>query len=699
MSCGETRELLPVEIAGLLEGEEWTRVGAHLAACAGCRAERERLVTLLARVPAALDAPPGEAWDDVAAALMNELVGEAAAPVGPAPARWRSSDRVRAGQAVLPDHPRLGRYELLELLGEDATGRLHRARDLETGEPALVRALPVAERSPRQVERLRRETALLAELDHPGVLRILGTGVEQGWFWTAQEHVEGEELEAKLLRFGRCTPEEAGAIVLDLAATLVAAHARGVVHGEVKPGSVLVDARGRVKLTDFGARLLPQEQPLTCEGTFVGTPLWTAPEAGRRQLDARADVYSLGLTFYQLLTGVQPLREFPSMEILRARAHERLRSPRVHVPDLPEGYVRVLARMLAKERERRYASCEELMADLVALAKGRLPRADQPGPWEERSGLAPARWRAPRRARPALRAAPPDPLARLGPWELLSELGRGAMGAVFRARHAETGQLAAVRVTPTGGVSQRSLERLRRQGLALTLVQHENVVRILGSGEAEGQHWLALELVEGETLAEKLRRHGRCSAAEAGEIVLGLARGLAAAHAAGILYRELNPTMVLVGDDDGRIKLTDLPAPPVASDELCLTRTGCVVGAPWYLAPEMVRGARDIDARADLYSLGVVFYELVTGVRPHGDASTAAELFHRVVEGKLEPPTRHAPDLPGEHQRVLARLLATDRDQRYASCGELIRDLEALRDGRPPPGAPEAPWWRRWLGL
>jgi serine/threonine protein kinase len=152
-----------------------------------------------------------------------------------------------------------------------------------------------------------------------------------------------------------------------------------------------VTSQGSVKLADFGlAKDLNSDLKLTADGAMIGTPLYMAPEIGRvKEIDGRVDVYSLGVTYYYLLTGTQPFREFAAMDILSAKAHAKLKPPEVYLPDIPVVVRNVLGKMLAKDRDQRYATCEELARDLEALERGLPVSAGEPALWGPLGGAQP----------------------------------------------------------------------------------------------------------------------------------------------------------------------------------------------------------------------------------------------------------------------------------------------------------------------
>jgi len=316
--------------------------------------------------------------------------------VSPSPLPGAAAAALASAGPEPEDDPWLGRRVgscvLAARLGVGAMGRVYLARHEGLQKDVVVKL--AREGLPPKIEqRFLREARAAARIDHPSVIRVHDVGrTADGIPFMVMEHVDGEDLEARLRQSGRCSPAEAVGIVREAAGALAAAHAAGIVHRDVKADNLLLTRSGRVKVADFGtAKDCSSPFALTADGAFIGTPLYMAPEVGRvPDVDGRVDVYSLGVTFYYLLTGVQPFRRFSAMDILRAEAHGRIDSPLRHAPDLPAGHERVLAKMLARDRDRRYPSMDALLADLDALARGEAPAADVPGPWCTEAPAAPA---------------------------------------------------------------------------------------------------------------------------------------------------------------------------------------------------------------------------------------------------------------------------------------------------------------------
>src|SRR5512132_3537224 len=249
---------------------------------------------------------------------------------------------------------------------------------------------------------------------------------------------------------------------------------------------------------------------------------------------------------------------------------------------------------------------------------------------------------------------------RLGPYEILAPLGAGGMGEVYRARDTRLEREVAVKVLPAAAREDREArERFRREALALSRLNHPNIEMVLDLGEDAGTDYLVLELVPGESLAQRVSR-GRVPEREAAEIGAQVAEALAEAHERGVMHRDLKPANVML-TPKGRAKVLDFglakfsQQPSDETQTMGLTRVGTTTGTPAYMAPEQLLGEA-IDPRADLYALGVVLYELTTGQRPFR-AATMAALTNEVLHGRLASPRTLEPGLSGRAEGVILRAM------------------------------------------
>ncbi len=262
---------------------------------------------------------------------------------------------------------------------------------------------------------------------------------------------------------------------------------------------------------------------------------------------------------------------------------------------------------------------------------------------------------------------------RIASWVVLAELGRGGMGAVYRARHVETGAIHALKVIlPHAQVDATDLARFEREAALLAEVDHPSVVRVHALGRERGVVCCAMELIEGSSLQNQLGREGALEQTVAARLIIDLAPGLDHVHGLGIVHRDLKPDNILV-DGAGRPRLIDFGlARSTASAQL--TATGEVLGTPCFMAPEQVIGGA-ISPATDVYGLGATLYGLLTGRPPFAGSGLQATLT-RVATDDPTPPSHYAEGLPLELEAVVAKAMRKDPAERYASAGELAVDLE-----------------------
>ncbi len=278
----------------------------------------------------------------------------------------------------------------------------------------------------------------------------------------------------------------------------------------------------------------------------------------------------------------------------------------------------------------------------------------------------------PERVREGMRDAGGDRSSR---YQRLEELGRGGMAIVYRAWDIELNRTVALKVIREEAVPIPTvLERFQREAETAARLAHPNIVAVHDVGEEGGRPYLVMELVEGETLDRILRSRER-EIPELLPLLVRVACGVAFAHQSGIVHRDLKPANILVANS-GEPKVADFGLAHLMNPEMLLTQSGTVVGTPSYMAPEQVRGrSHEITARTDVYALGAILYEILTGVPPH-QGSTALEVFGKIVEQEPKPPRLLKPALSRELESICLKALEKEPSRRYASAKEFGEDLQ-----------------------
>ena len=278
-----------------------------------------------------------------------------------------------------------------------------------------------------------------------------------------------------------------------------------------------------------------------------------------------------------------------------------------------------------------------------------------------------------------------------GQYEIEAFIAEGGMGAVYRARHTMLGDRVAIKILPVEmRRNEEWLKRFQREGQAARRFRHPNAVVVHDlRTSVEGEVYLVMEYVEGRTLDQEVRaRGGRLAPAESLKIIEQVASVLDAAHAQGVVHRDLKPSNIMVTGDQGTVKLLDLGIAKISdmgNAETALTSAGQLLGTPYYMSPEQWGeipndGKLEIDWRADVYSLGVVVYEITTGVRPF-DEKTPVELRRAHCRQSPRPLEEFDASIPAGWSRAVLRAMSKDRSERQASAGEFARELQESLGG------------------
>ncbi|HET9577309.1 MAG TPA: serine/threonine-protein kinase [Usitatibacter sp.] len=262
---------------------------------------------------------------------------------------------------------------------------------------------------------------------------------------------------------------------------------------------------------------------------------------------------------------------------------------------------------------------------------------------------------------------------RFGRYRVVSELGQGAMGVVYRAEDPELGRIVAIKTIGLSGTAQEQdvhQARFRQEARAAGAVSHPAIVTIYDVGREGDLAFIAMEYVEGRELRQ-LIREGALTPARSLEIAALVADGLAFAHERGVIHRDIKPGNIMVLPD-GRVKIMDFGIAHLQESDV-KTQSGVLLGSPQYMSPEQVAG-QALDGRADIFSLGVVLYEMLTGVKPF-DAADLTQLLFWVVNLPHKPPSERNASLPPVIDYIIARALKKNAHERYATAAEFARDL------------------------
>ena len=272
---------------------------------------------------------------------------------------------------------------------------------------------------------------------------------------------------------------------------------------------------------------------------------------------------------------------------------------------------------------------------------------------------------------------------KLGRYEIRAKIGEGGMGEVYLAEDTQLHRKVALKILPAEVAANRDrMRRFNQEATSAAALNHPNIAHIYEIGEADGVHFIAMEFIDGVTLRLRLKRGMRLG--DALDVTTQIASALAAAHRAGIIHRDLKPENAMLTAegyvkvlDFGLAKLTEHPAANSAASTLINTDPGMIIGTAQYMSPEQARGL-DMDARTDIWSLGVVLYEMVAGRTPF-EGATKSDMIASILEREPRPLTSHSPDLPTELWRIVKKALRKDQEERYQTIKDLGLDVKNLR--------------------
>ncbi|MEP7123909.1 MAG: serine/threonine-protein kinase, partial [Byssovorax sp.] len=639
---------------------------------------------------------------------------------------FAKSTRLRRGQILAE------KYEIDGFLGRGGMGEVVSAKQLTLNRRVAIKVLTGAGDGDERVARFLREARATARIESEHAARIIDVGeLDDGTPYFVMEYLEGKDLQHLLSESGPFSLQMAANVIIQACAALAAAHAHQIVHRDIKPSNLFVTRRPDgtllLKVLDFGISKVvetPGDSALTQMSARFGTPPYMSPEQIRSsaRVDHQTDIWSLGVVLYELLAGVLPF-DAPTRDEVFARIEEA--SPRPigeRCPELPVEVARLIEGCLERD-------CAARISDVGEIAGILEPFASEDARPLVRSieRLLAGRAIASARSSPEIQGEvtvdridteatwPPElpsaaqPLATTEPALVREEgwigkvlpgglsiercIGQGSMGAVYKAVR-DTGEPVAVKLILASLVDDRlARERFSREATAVASLSNRHVVRIVdpGLGEMDGYLFIAMELLQGQTLGDWIGARGPLSPAVAALAFVQVCEGLSEAHGRALVHRDIKPANLFLHETkDGEIviKVCDFgiakldQARGAAAGEQALTGAWQVIGTPVYMSPEHISDPRSVSARSDVWSVSVSLYEALAGVRPWPSPVTARGLVTAILAGDARPLGELAPWLDPDLVRVVHRGLEPRPEARWESVEELGRALLPFTEGK-----------------
>ncbi|MFO0758463.1 MAG: serine/threonine-protein kinase [Byssovorax sp.] len=622
------------------------------------------------------------------------------------------------------DCPRpLGRYLLLKRIARGGMGEVFLASTtgLEGAErPVVVKIIRREHaKDPSFIARFLDEARVQAQLQHSGVAQVIDAALDDqsGEPYAVVEFVEGRslgDLRSRAVQMGRTIRwADAAALSCLIAEALGYVHERkdasgrdlAIVHRDLSPQNVMVSYTGDAKIIDFGTARGQNRRCHTVAGVVFAKPGYVAPEVANGDSgDARVDLYALGIMLWELCAGRRFLQGDAGVHMAAVARNEKNPPPIAAEAGAPAELDAIIQKLTAFDRDTRYSEGRAVATDLARVLASAPPlqsgergvrarvaelmRALFPGePGKSRQEFARlvAENRVTRASRPAPSASPKSEPPAEAPkddgllagtrYKILREIGRGSSSVVYEAEHVDLGRKAALKVLAADNSRADDVsERFRREARVLSTLSHEGLVEVSDFGlAADGRLFCGMELLSGETLEAYLGREKGIDWREALGFCDKALAALEVAHAAGIVHRDLKPGNLFL--TEGGLKILDFGLAKTV-DEAGLPHAGFTIfGTPEYMAPEQA-AAGQVDARADVYALGCVLYEMLTGRLPFVGASAVAILDSK-TKGSPEHPRAVAParGIPEAVDALVMRALARHPSVRFQSAAEMRKEI------------------------
>jgi serine/threonine protein kinase len=534
---------------------------------------------------------------------------------------------------------KFGRYEIVNELGQGGMAEVYQARD-----PMMDRlvALKIIRKNFSQDSRFHdrfwREAKTIASLEHRAIVPVHDFGADEptGQLYLVMRLMP-DVLNKRLKREGAISLEDTSLILNRLAAALHTAHSRGLMHRDIKPANILLDDEGTVFLADFGlAASIDKIESGAVPAAYGGSMFYMAPEQWLDQpLGQYTDVYQLGVTLFEMLTGQRPFPEADMNVLFDRHVNGRIPDARALNPLLPQEIQPILEKAMAKDPGNRYKTVLELAEDVANLLR-------------------------------------PKQIKRR--YEIKEELQHGRFAVVYLAYDMFEDQQVALKIMKhpllANQTYRQKFQRQRKQILAVPA--HDAIIPVYDVDLHDEKPYIAMKFVEGASLRERFRKERELSLDVVCDIAKRLAEGLDSLHATQQVHGDINLGNVLM-DSAGNCSLTDYHITAVAELTTAILEQNEPLGYLPYLSPEQWR-SEPVLPQTDVYQFATLLFELLTGQRPFPEMAMA-ELQESVEKESPRKITSLKPELPPQFDDVFARALAKQPENRHAKAGDFVNDL------------------------
>ncbi|MCH8018508.1 serine/threonine protein kinase, partial [candidate division KSB1 bacterium] len=610
---------------------------------------------------------------------------------------------------------KIGKYEILEEIGRGSMGVVYKAHDpLIDRQVAIKVILKGALEIPKVKERFYREARTAGKLSHENITIIYDLGDANDKTYIVMEYLSGHDLRYIIDKKEPLTMGQKLEYAKQICRGLHYAHSHNVIHRDIKPENIKILEDGRVKIMDFGIAKpdtstlkqasLETETLLTQAGMRIGTPWYMSPEQVRGSpVDRRSDIFSFGVLLYEILTYQKPFKG-DDTTVLYKILHEEPEAIKLEESSLSDELLPVVLKCLEKEPDARYNDCSELLNDLGAvfdktrqekrikdlLAEGHsLAKQKQLNKailkFNEILQIDPNHKEANLNIKKLIESEKESATLKIlsgritgdtiSHFKIIQRLGGGGMGVVYKAEDISLKRIVALKfLLPELTSDEAAKKRFFKEAQTASALDHPNICAIHEINETEdGLIFICMAYYEGQDLREKVSK-GKLEISDCLDIITRIARGLAKAHEHGVVHRDIKPANIIL-TTNGEVKIVDFGLAKLSRGATRITEPGMTVGTLPYMSPEQVKGALELDQRSDIWSFGVLLYEMLTGHLPfQGDYEV--EVLHSIVNEAPIPASKLNVEIPSQLEEIINKALTKEVDDRYTYMEELLDDLE-----------------------
>jgi serine/threonine protein kinase len=520
------------------------------------------------------------------------------------------------------------------------------------------------------------EARVIKDIKHPSIVEIDDLDVipEESKNidvpYLTMNYIKGTTLKEKIEKEGPLDLESALRISGDILSALKVIHGRDIIHRDIKPDNIIIEeGTGKAILVDFGiAKDFSSNSKLTIMGSLLGTPLYMAPEQidYSHKLSSAADIYSFGVVLFEMLTGKPPYDE---SDVLSKHRKAPVPDIRKRSKELPEGIEKIIEKAIAKAPENRYQDSEEFMQALKKLAsKTEIEYED--------SDLEEVKKEIHKE------------------YKIEKKLNRGGFAKIYLVRHRQLDDLRVLKVMRHSYLLNEKgenhvgefKERFEREGKLLAKIKHENIVKIhdIGKSGKSKIPYLIMEYIKGKSLDELLKKGKPLDIKKALNTAGDILSALDIMHTGQgkpIIHRDIKPSNIMIEDKTGKAILIDLG---IAKDKLArsdLTIIGSSIGTPAYMSPEQCKGIIDLGPAADIYSLGVVLFEMLTGEVPFkSDNNDPIKVMYAHSYIPVPNVRDINSNLPDGIEQIIFKAMAKSPADRYKSAADFLSELNKIKN-------------------